>query len=75
MSPQKNTAYFIKFISNDLASQEFEYEGWGTYTGESMTDKEGNELYWFEDLEEKPGFTKGGWFSFTDIILIPDMLD
>lgn len=71
----EGNSYFINFQSNDPASREFWYEGWGTYTGKTMKDEEGNTLYWFEDLDEKIGFTKVGWFLLGDIVPIPDMMD
>lgn len=72
---KQGNSYFINFQSNELGSRDFWYEGWGTYTGKSMKDSDGNTLYWFEDLDEKVGFTKGGWFSLSDIVPMPDVMD
>lgn len=66
---EKNKKYFINFVGEGRELLDLTYQGHGTYTGKQMVDKDGTILMWFEDLEQKLGFTEDGWFSLADIKL------
>lgn len=69
---EKEKTYLLRFLPTLTGHTDYLYEGPGTYTGKTTTDSEGTVLYWFEDLTENKGFTKSGWFSLEDVILIED---
>lgn len=66
---EKNKKYFINFVAEGRELLDLTYQGYGTYTGKQMVDTDGTILMWFEDLEQKLGFTEDGWFSLADIKL------
>lgn len=62
-----NKKYFINYSPSETQLREYSYIGWGTYTGRTMADENGDILFWFNDLFIKPGFNRQGWFSLNDI--------
>jgi hypothetical protein len=69
---EKKKNYLLRFLPILPIHKDFSYDGPGTYTGKTMTDLQGNTLYWFEDLTENRGFTKSGWFSIDEVISTED---
>lgn len=65
MIPIKDKKYTLEFKS--LVDSSIDYNGPGVFTGKTIRDTEGLQLFLFNELTVKKGTTPDGWFSEDDI--------